>query len=99
MKFLLFILFFVTVFFVNYSIEQSAEPATTMELTTNRPIIPAPEKTSTTPRISTAVLYAVPITIVGITLLVGFGLITYASITGGNGIFFLTRTPDERLIP
>jgi hypothetical protein len=65
--------------------------------TTQRPI---PQKKTTTAinRVSTPVLIAVPVAIAGATLLIGFGLIAYAVRTGGNGVFFLTRT-NERLLP
>jgi hypothetical protein len=104
MKLLLFILFFIAGFFINYSIEQTENP----DSTTATPKItdsstkprPLPQKRTTTlpNRVSTTVLIAVPIAVAGATLLIGYGLIAYAVITGGNGLFFLTRT-NERLIP
>ncbi|CAF0917015.1 unnamed protein product [Rotaria sordida] len=59
--------------------------------TDSRP--PPPVKTTTTiNRVSLTVQIAVPVAIAGGTLLIGFGLIIYAVISGGHGIFFLTRT-------
>ncbi|UJR30122.1 hypothetical protein I4U23_017663 [Adineta vaga] len=70
------------------------------------PIIPprtvtAPPKRPTTTatklsRVSDSVAIAVPLALFGVTILVGFGLIIYATITGGNGVFFLTRTNQDQ---
>ncbi|CAF1070947.1 unnamed protein product [Adineta ricciae] len=125
MKYFLFILFFTTVLFVDYSIEQPVDddqdvtggtdgntlptvPATTTTpwWTRTFPIIPprtvtAPPKRplkTTTPinRVSSTVTIVVPVVLFAVTIIVGFGLIAYASFTGGNGMSICTRTDDHR---
>ena len=49
-------------------------------------------------RISNPVSIAVPVALFAVVLLTGFGLIGIAVLTGGRGVFFLTRA-DESSVP
>ena len=64
-----------------------------------RTVTPPPKRPlkTTTPidRVSSTVTIVVPVVLFAITLIAGFGLIAYASFTGGNGVSFLTRTGNE----
>ena len=144
MKFLLFILFFILIFYLNYStgrtlndnqerinnvtkISEEISVTTckyinklfilkivycfmnislawwtrTFPITVTRTAKPRSRPqfpTTTIPtRISRTVLITVPVVIFAVTILFGFGLITFALITHGNGVSFLTRTNERRL--
>ncbi|CAF4054981.1 unnamed protein product, partial [Rotaria sp. Silwood2] len=72
--------------------ELTTENATAAGNTTNTRPLQQQKTTTSINYVSTVVQIVVPVTIAGVTLLLGFGLITYALITGDNRIFFLTRT-------
>ena len=55
-------------------------------------------KTSTIPRrVSKSISISIPVILFLVTIFLGFGLILFAYVTHGNGIFFLTRTDERRL--
>ncbi|CAF1949729.1 unnamed protein product [Rotaria magnacalcarata] len=58
------------------------------------PSSPPPKRNTTTAirRISNTVSIAVPVALFGLTILIGYGLIIYAVISGGHGISCLTAT-------
>ncbi|CAF3120503.1 unnamed protein product [Rotaria socialis] len=54
--------------------------------------LPGRRVTTDTHRISSTVSIVVPVALFGLTILIGYGLITYAVISGGHGISCLTAT-------
>lgn len=63
-------------------------------ITTARQTPPLPTKRTTTPisRVSNTVSIAVPVALFGATIVIGYGLIIYAVISGGHRIPCLTPT-------
>jgi hypothetical protein len=69
---------------------------TTPRTRPTRPIPrPPPPKTTRPPRVSSGVVISIPLLLLFLTLIAGFGAIIYGLRTGGNGMAILTRTTDH----